>query len=110
MKNIFLTLLILLASGANRAFAQEVKFTDLSWESTLALASETHKPIFVDVYTTSCAPCLRMDREVFTEGELGKFFNDSLICFKMDANSKEGKPICTRYKVNGFPTFLYFSP
>lgn len=51
-----------------------------------------------------------MDREVFTEGELGKFFNDSLICFKMDANSKESKPVCAKYKINGFPTFLYFSP
>jgi len=110
MKKINLIVGIILVTCVNQSFSQGIKFVDISWNNTLALARETNKPIFVDVYTTTCAPCIKMNKEIFPDQELGKFFNDSLICFKMDANSGEGKPVCAKYRVNAFPTFLYFSP
>lgn len=110
MKKICLIAAIILVTCVNQSFSQGIKFVEISWNKTLALARETNKPIFVDVYTNTCAPCIKMNKEIFPDQELGKFFNDSLICFKMDANSGEGKPVCAKYRVNAFPTFLYFSP
>lgn len=107
MKNLILFLFALLLSIP--AFPQ-TNFIEKPWAEVLAIAKQQNKPVFVDVFTQSCGPCKIMDREVFSDVELGKYMNDSLISVKMDVGVKENRWVLAKYQINAFPTFLYFSP
>lgn len=107
MKRNFSTIVLLLICSV--AFSQTVEFIKKPWEEVLAMAKEKNKPIFVDVYTQSCGPCKRMDKEVFTNPGVARLMNDSLIAFKMDAGLKENRWAMDAYSIRSYPTLLYFS-
>ncbi|MEG0518164.1 MAG: thioredoxin family protein [Bacteroidales bacterium] len=62
--------------------------------------------IFLDCYTSWCAPCKKMSEEVFTQETVGKFFNNRFINIKMDMEKGLGPDIVKKYGVVAFPTFL----
>lgn len=107
MKRNFSTIVLLLICSV--AFSQTVEFIKKPWEEVLAMAKEKNRPIFVDVYTQSCGPCKRMDKEVFTNPGVVRLMNDSLIAFKMDAGLKENGWAMDAYSIRSYPTLLYFS-
>jgi len=92
-----------------------------NWEAVIKTANIEKKPVFVDFYTTWCAPCKMMERDVFTDREVALFFNTNFICIKvqMDRNRndnshiknwyKEIHPLEIEYNINGYPTYLYLS-
>jgi thioredoxin-related protein len=105
-----ITILLGILFIATGIFAQSIIFTDKSWEETLAEAKATNQNIFVDAYTTWCAPCKKMDKYVFTKPEVAKFYTENFISIKLDMEAEEGKNFAAKYQVQAFPTFLYFSP
>ncbi|NJN77376.1 MAG: thioredoxin fold domain-containing protein [Saprospiraceae bacterium] len=76
----------------------------------MAEAKATNQNIFVDAYTTWCAPCKKMSKYVFTKPEVGAFYNDKFISIKLDMEEGEGKAFAAKYQVKAYPTLLYFSP
>lgn len=94
---------------SNITIAQEkgMKFFEGSWDELMATAKKTGKPVFVDVYTTWCMPCKMMAKQIFPLESVGNKYNESFINYKMDAETKEGKIIAERYRVNSYPTYLY---
>ena len=96
MKKILLVIFICLAAFA---YAQEgIQFFGGNWEEAIETAKKEHKLIFVDAYAEWCGPCKRMAKEVFTQKELGDFFNKYFINVKMDmekvvVRSKIGSPL-----------------
>ncbi|WP_171974467.1 thioredoxin family protein [Cellulophaga omnivescoria] len=91
--------------------AQEynIKFLKgVKWKKALKMAEKANKPIFVDAYTTWCGPCKIMDRDVFTNKDVAKFFNDNFINLKMDMEKGEGIKLKTDWQIEAFPTLLYF--
>ncbi len=93
-----------------------------SWTEIQAKAKATNKYIFMDAYTTWCGPCKFMAATIFPMPEAGAFFNDKFINVKvqLDTTAKDNEEvkrwysdahsIMARYKVNVFPTYLFFSP
>jgi len=80
-------LLIFFYSG----FAAGINFVEnKSWKEVLAMAREKNKLIFLDAYASWCGPCKYLQRDVFTDEEVGKFFNDVFINVKMDMEQGEG--------------------
>lgn len=71
------------------------------------LAAKEHKIIFMDAYTSWCGPCKRMAREVFTNEEVGKFYNKHFINVKVDMEKGEGPKLAQKYRVSSYPTLLY---
>lgn len=89
-------------------FAQDgIQFFKGNWQEALEFAKKEHKYIFMDAYAEWCGPCKRMAREVFTQKELGDFFNKHFINVKMDMEKGEGPKLASKYKVTAYPT-LYF--
>lgn len=96
--------------------AQSVKEThdgilfqdSLSWGEVLNLSAQSGKPIFVDCYTSWCAPCKALAKQVFVRSEVGAYFNPRFINVKYDMEQGEGKLLYERYKayIPGFPTLL----
>jgi thioredoxin-related protein len=103
------TILLGILFIATGIFAQSINFTKKSWEETLAEAKAANQNIFVDAYTTWCAPCKKMDKYVFTKPNVSEFYNENFINIQLDMEGEEGKDFAANYEVRAFPTFLYFS-
>ena len=93
-------------------FGQEggIRFHQGQFDQVKALATEQGKPIFIDIYTTWCGPCKKMDQEVFSVGAVGDYFNEHFINFKVDAERGEGIGIARSYRVMAYPTMLFLDP
>ncbi len=87
--------------------ASGIQFADISFEEARKKAGESGKLIFIDAYTTWCGPCKYMAKAIFTNDEVGRFYNSNFICLKMDMEKGEGKEIAEKYAVQVYPTFLF---
>ena len=83
-----------------------IRFADGSLKTILAKAKAADKYVFMDVYTTWCGPCKYMAANVFTDKNVGNYFNATFINAKFDAEKGEGIAIAQRYGVTAYPTFL----
>lgn len=121
MNKITLILLLLPFIG----FAQEkgIQFEqEMTWQQVREKAKKENKYLFVDCYTTWCAPCKQMTTEVFSQKQVGDFFNKNFVNVKVQFDqtkndSEEVKnwyadamAINQEFKINAYPTFLIFSP
>lgn len=94
----------------------------LSWKAIKAKARKEHKYIFMDCFTTWCGPCKFMSQQIFPLGEVGRALNDKFVCasVQMDSTGKDQQvvkdwytdvqSIAKEYKINAYPSFLFFSP
>ncbi len=106
MKNFFCALALLLFVAM--ADAQTgIQFTHGTWSEVLEQAEASGKLIFMDAYTTWCGPCKKMSREVFTDEQVGAFYNEHFINVKMDMERGEGLELARRYNVRAYPTLLF---
>lgn len=106
MKKSYATLSMLLFCGALLAQGG-IKFNEGQWNDLLAKAKAQNALIFVDAYTTWCGPCKMMASQVFTQKEVGDFYNAKFINAKIDMEKGEGIELAQRYSVMAYPTFLY---
>ncbi len=103
--------ILLLLFLCNKSISQGIKFINASsWNSVLIQAKNTRKPIFVDVSTSWCGPCKQMEKSVFTQSEVGSYYNEHFISVKLDAEVGWGITFSANNKVSSYPSFIYFSP
>ena len=111
MKNAVIFILLFL--GATEVFAQQtggIAFKKVEWKEILKEAKEQNKLIFFDAYTSWCAPCLRLQNNVFPNPELGEFFNKNFINVKFDMERGEGVKLSRKYGIQVYPTLLFINP
>lgn len=94
---------------------------NLNWQEVLNKARQENKLIFVDAYTTWCAPCKQMDKDVYTTSEAGNLMNDRFISIKLQMDKtgsdspfvqkwhKDAELINQQYKIEIYPSYLFFS-
>ena len=103
-----ITTLALAATILSVGFAQEgIQFEEGKWKKILAKASDQNRLIFVDAYTTWCGPCKMMARDVFTQEEVGTYYNSNFVNAKIDMEKGEGVGLARKYKVRAYPTLLF---
>ncbi len=85
----------------------QISFEKGDWASVLAKAKQENKMVFVDFYTTWCAPCKVMDRDVFPLTEVGDLYNKNFINYKIDAEKGEGIALAEKYNVKAYPTYIF---
>ncbi len=103
----YFNILFILAFSINTATAEGIDFFHGTWEEALEESKIQDKPIFVDAYTTWCGPCKRMAKTVFTNDEVGEFYNANFICMKIDMEKPEGRTFQQKYPVTAYPTLYY---
>ena len=91
--------------GAPEACAQGIDWRS-DWPAARKHAAKTGRPILVDAYTTWCAPCKRMDREVFSAAEAGDAVNDAYVAVRLDMEAGAGVAFAKTYQVAAYPTVL----
>ncbi|MDZ7880126.1 MAG: thioredoxin family protein [Saprospiraceae bacterium] len=89
--------------------ADTVTFIHESFNEAIQKARAEQKLLFVDAYTTWCAPCKMMDKKTFNEEEVAEYFNEKFVNLKLDMEQGEGLTIQQRYKVVAFPTLLFLN-
>ncbi|RXF68645.1 thioredoxin family protein [Arcticibacter tournemirensis] len=94
----------------------------LTWAQIKEKAKTENRYIFVDVFTTWCVPCIKMDKEVFTQKKVGDFFNKNFINVKVQADKgkndsdpvkrwySDAAYIAATYNIDSYPTYLFFNP
>lgn len=105
-KVLVIALLAIMGLGVQ---AQGIKFEHGTFDEALAKAKKENKLLFVDFYTTWCGPCKKMSKTIFTQDEVGAFFNKNFISLKVDAEKGEGPELAKKYEVTGFPTMIFFN-
>ncbi len=101
---------IFVLSLSMSAFATGIDFFHGTFDEAKAEAEAQGRLIFVDAYTTWCGPCKRMSKNVFTQGEVGDFYNENFINVKLDMEKGEGRNFQRTYGVRAFPTLLFLDP
>lgn len=120
--NKVLIIALLLLSTTLQAAEKGIKFEKgLTWAQIKAKAKKENKFIFVDGYTSWCAPCKMMAQEVFTQQKVGDFFNKNFINVSVQFDQtkndnadvklfyKDAKDLEKTYQVKSYPTFLFFN-
>lgn len=88
-----------------------VKFTNTDdIETALAKAKKTNKVVFIDFYTTWCAPCRVMEESVFRDEDVANYLNDNCISIRVNAEKGKGPDRKLEYAVDAYPTMLVYNP
>jgi thioredoxin-related protein len=125
MKHLFLLVLYLIPkmSFSQSSESKNIDWLNkLSWDQIKIKAKKENKYIFVDCYTSWCAPCKYMDNKVFSNDTVFKFMNNGFISIKLQMDTSKTDAPYVRdwyttasyfdkaFHVNSYPTFLFFDP
>ncbi len=96
--------------------------TELKWNSyseAIALGKEQNKKVLVDVYTTWCGWCKKMDKDIYGNADVKKYLENNFVLAKLNAESlKQHKldsvtvteaQIAKAYGITGYPTTLFLT-
>jgi tetratricopeptide (TPR) repeat protein len=97
----------LLLVPAQPAYAQ------VSWvpkfKDALKLAQSQNKFVVIDVSASWCPPCIKMEREVFSDPKFIEF-SASQVFMRVDAEKDpEGRSLALKFAVHNYPTVLILS-
>jgi len=94
-------------SDSNNEKSNGIQFEHSTWEDILSKAKKGNKLIFIDAYTTWCGPCKMMAKNVFTDTEVGAFFNQNFINVKLDMEKEPGLSLKSKLNVTAYPTLIF---
>ncbi|MCB0689141.1 MAG: thioredoxin family protein [Saprospiraceae bacterium] len=92
------------------AMSEGIQFFHGTLNEAKEVAAQQGKLLFIDAFTTWCGPCKRMSSQVFSQDDVGEFYNQTFINLKLDMEKGEGKDFQRQYRVTAFPTLLFLDP
>jgi thioredoxin-related protein len=127
MKYIFFALILLLFSGGILASGiwksrSSGETDELKWNSyseAISIAKETNKKVLVDVFTTWCGWCKKMDKDVYANAEIKAYLEKNFVLAKLNAESLKQHTldsatvteaqISKAFGITGYPTTLFLN-
>ena len=104
-----IVLFLIMCISVQLVAAQGINFTSGDFEEIVKQAGAEKKGIFVDVYTSWCGPCKMMAKNVFTDENVGAYYNTHFVCVKLDAEKQSKHGFFKRYKAGGYPSFFWLN-
>ncbi len=87
----------------------EVHFKDLTMPEAMKLAKKQKKSIMVDFYTDWCSWCKVLDRDTYSNKNVGEYAEDHFISLKINAEKGDGIALAKQYSIQGYPTVMFFA-
>ena len=76
---------------------------------TIGEVIKADKPVLVDFSAEWCGPCKMLQRNVFTQKDVGDYFNKRFINVKIDMERGEGPMLSQRYPLEAYPTLFFIN-
>jgi thioredoxin-related protein len=100
-------LLIAMLCVSSMTFAAGINFQKLTLEQGIEKAKKENKKLFIDVYATWCGPCKYLDKNTFTDQDLGGFINENYIALKLDGEKEDGESLMLKFNLESYPSMLF---
>lgn len=96
------------ASSLRPAAASSLAVTNLrAWREALAMLAARYRHALIDIRADWCAPCLRMEREVFPHPAVRRLLEDvALIKVDVTAMDDENRELLAHLRAGGPPTLF----
>lgn len=111
MKLNWFLLMIVCILNAPAAMATEneggINFFEGTYGEALAKAQREDKLVFVDVYTTWCGPCKKLEKQTFTDPKVAAYMNENFVSMRLDAENQADSEFFKSYSVAAFPTMFW---
>ncbi len=107
MKQLIILLFFAFLMGSNTFAQSGIQFSEGSWKELLAKADKENKLIFMDAYAEWCGPCKKMSKDIFTQQQVGEYFNSKFVNVKMDMEKGEGIGLASDFGIMAYPTLLF---
>ncbi len=85
-----------------------VQFFQGTHTEALAEAKADGKDVFVFANTRWCGTCRWMSANVFTDAEVGTWFNEHFVSLNMDMERGEGLELARSLGIRAYPTLIVF--
>lgn len=106
MKRLLSLLVIgLLAISQAKSSSQDDVFKRLT--EARQLAKKSGHLIMLDFETEWCGFCKEMDKKTLPADEVKEYMSSNIILVKVDAESDSGRYLAMKYRISGYPTFLF---
>ncbi len=89
---------------------QDLVIVDQDYTKALKIASQENKSIFIDFYTTWCAPCKKLDKLVFQNDSIKQILKRDFILLKYDAENDKTFHLSKKHHVSSYPTAIVLNP
>lgn len=88
-------------------------FFDITLNEALEKARLENKYVLINFHSTYCAPCKKMEKEVFPTPECGEYINKNFIPITINGDSEKdeaGAKLAEEYNIFIYPSYLILSP
>ncbi|RED96673.1 thioredoxin family protein [Marinoscillum furvescens] len=103
----FFAAMCVLVGFKTQAQDEGIVFRDISWDEALQAAADESKPIFLEGYVHWSQPCAVLEKYVFTDQEVGAFFNENFVNIRLDMDDFPGAQLGELHGVDSYPTLLF---
>ncbi len=86
--------------------SKELIIVEQDYDKALSLASQEDKLLFIDFYTTWCAPCKKLDKLVFQNDSIKNLLGKDFVLLKYDAEKDTIFHLSKKHHVRSYPTGL----
>jgi thioredoxin-related protein len=70
------------------------------------VAKEVDKPVLINFWAEWCSWCVKMDKEVMSDGEVIDFVSENFVPVKIDSDLPENRRLLMLYRITGHPSFV----
>jgi thiol-disulfide isomerase/thioredoxin len=96
-------------AGASAEDHGKLPWFEGTYEELMAKALDEDKLVFVDFWTNWCGWSERLNRDTFSDDGVVAAM-EGMLCFRIDAESRDGAPLARRYGVRRYPALLFVEP
>lgn len=80
-----------------------------SYDEIIDLAKNSGKPVLLYFHFDGCGACVKMEKTVFNEPEVARYFNTNFIPIEVNTKKGNGPAINEHFKVQLHPSFIYIN-